>query len=121
MATRDGGPDPVSSPGRFSELRVLLSTAPPAGKNTAIVGHGFPYYSLIGKGQMLEEGVSAGEPAQAKFCLECVTPLALRCAQCGTQLPAEAKFCFECATPVKRRAMRMPVDVRVCREVARRE
>src|SRR5262245_5719997 len=39
-------------------------------------------------------------PPQAKFCLECATPLVLRCASCGTQLPARAKFCFECATPV---------------------
>jgi class 3 adenylate cyclase/tetratricopeptide (TPR) repeat protein len=39
-------------------------------------------------------------PPQAKFCLECAAPLALRCASCGTQLPAGAKFCFECATPV---------------------
>jgi phosphohistidine phosphatase SixA len=59
MATRDGGPDPVGSPGRYAALRALLSTSPPAGKNTAIVGHGYPYYSLIGKGQMLEEGEAA--------------------------------------------------------------
>ncbi len=39
-------------------------------------------------------------PPQAKFCLECATPLAARCTQCGTQLPPNAKFCFECATPV---------------------
>ncbi len=39
-------------------------------------------------------------PPQAKFCLECAAPLALRCANCGSQLPAGAKFCFECATPV---------------------
>src|SRR5215472_13906362 len=39
-------------------------------------------------------------PPQAKFCLECAAPLALRCANCDTQLPAGAKFCFECATPV---------------------
>jgi class 3 adenylate cyclase/tetratricopeptide (TPR) repeat protein len=39
-------------------------------------------------------------PPQAKFCLECAAPLALRCASCGTQLPPGAKFCFECATPV---------------------
>jgi hypothetical protein len=31
-------------------------------------------------------------------------PLALRCANCGTQLPAGAKFCFECATPVSAQA-----------------
>src|SRR5262245_53715423 len=39
-------------------------------------------------------------PPPAKFCLECATPLALRCASSGTQLSAGAKFCFECATPV---------------------
>src|SRR6185369_16163961 len=38
-------------------------------------------------------------PPQAKFCIECAAPLALRCANCGTQLPAGAKFCFECAQP----------------------
>src|SRR5262252_3809540 len=59
MATRDGGPEPVGSPGRYAALRVLLSTAPPAGMNTAIVGHGYPYYSLIGKGQLEEEGEAA--------------------------------------------------------------
>jgi class 3 adenylate cyclase/tetratricopeptide (TPR) repeat protein len=40
-------------------------------------------------------------PPQAKFCLECATPLvAARCPGCGTQLPAAAKFCPECAHPV---------------------
>jgi class 3 adenylate cyclase/tetratricopeptide (TPR) repeat protein len=39
-------------------------------------------------------------PPQAKFCLECAAPMALRCANCGTELPPAAKFCFECATPV---------------------
>jgi class 3 adenylate cyclase/tetratricopeptide (TPR) repeat protein len=39
-------------------------------------------------------------PPEAKFCLECATPLARRCTNCRTQLPAGAKFCFECATPV---------------------
>ena len=39
-------------------------------------------------------------PSEAKFCLACATPLALRCSNCGTQLPAAAKFCLECATPV---------------------
>jgi phosphohistidine phosphatase SixA len=57
MATREGGPEPVGSPGRYAALRVLLSTPPPAGKNAAIVGHGYPYYSLIGN--RLEEGEAA--------------------------------------------------------------
>jgi class 3 adenylate cyclase len=39
-------------------------------------------------------------PPQAKFCLECATPLARRCPSCGTELPPTAKFCFECARPL---------------------
>src|SRR5262245_24638897 len=39
-------------------------------------------------------------PPQAKFCLECATPLARQCPNCGTPLPASAKFCLECAHPV---------------------
>ena len=35
-------------------------------------------------------------PPQAKFCLECATPLGLRCTNCGTLLPAAAKFCLDC-------------------------
>lgn len=59
MVTREGGCEPVGSPGRYAALRMLLSTAPPAGKDTAIVGHGDPYDSLIGKGQVLEEREAA--------------------------------------------------------------
>ncbi len=56
---------PLSDKGRANSraigeaIRALLSTAPPTGKNTAIIGHGHPYYVLIGKGQMLEEGEAA--------------------------------------------------------------
>ena len=39
-------------------------------------------------------------PPEAKFCLECGAPLAVRCASCGTSLPPAAKFCIECAAPV---------------------
>ncbi|MGH8649423.1 MAG: double zinc ribbon domain-containing protein, partial [Burkholderiales bacterium] len=39
-------------------------------------------------------------PPQAKFCLECASPLARTCAHCGTPLPPTAKFCLECAHPV---------------------
>ena len=37
----------------------------------------------------------------AKFCQECATPLARRCASCGSQLPPTAKFCPECAHPAE--------------------
>jgi class 3 adenylate cyclase/tetratricopeptide (TPR) repeat protein len=39
-------------------------------------------------------------PSQAKFCLECATPLAFRCASCDTPLPPTARFCFECGKPI---------------------
>ncbi len=39
-------------------------------------------------------------PPQAKFCLECATPLAPGCVNCGHRLPPAAKFCPECAHPV---------------------
>src|SRR5215470_867841 len=39
-------------------------------------------------------------PPQAKFCLECASPLARACPNCGTPLPAAAKFCVECAHPL---------------------
>ena len=39
-------------------------------------------------------------PPQAKFCLECASPLTRICQGCGTPLPPTAKFCLECAHPV---------------------
>jgi len=39
-------------------------------------------------------------PAEAKFCLHCGTPQALRCARCGQDLPAEARFCLACGEAV---------------------
>jgi class 3 adenylate cyclase/tetratricopeptide (TPR) repeat protein len=39
-------------------------------------------------------------PADAKFCEECASPLQRSCAHCGEQLRANAKFCPQCAHPV---------------------
>jgi class 3 adenylate cyclase/tetratricopeptide (TPR) repeat protein len=36
-------------------------------------------------------------PAGAKFCVECASPLARGCPNCGTVNPSNAKFCLECA------------------------
>ena len=54
-AVREGGPLPPGSPGRFPALRALLSTPVALGTNTIVVGHGYPYYTLVG-GQYLDEG-----------------------------------------------------------------
>jgi phosphohistidine phosphatase SixA len=54
-AVREGGPLPPGRPGRFPALRVLLSTPVAPGANTVVVGHAYPYYTLVG-GQYLSEG-----------------------------------------------------------------
>jgi len=46
---------PPGNPGRFSALRALLFTPVAPGANTVVVGHTYPYYSLVG-GQYLSEG-----------------------------------------------------------------
>ena len=45
----------AGTPERYAALRALLSAPVAAGTNTMVVGHGYPYYSLVG-GQFLEEG-----------------------------------------------------------------
>jgi phosphohistidine phosphatase SixA len=57
-AAREAGLAPPGSPERFAELRRLLSIVPPKGTNTVIVGHAYPFYTLVG-GQYLEEGEAA--------------------------------------------------------------
>jgi phosphohistidine phosphatase SixA len=54
-AVREAGPLPPGSPGRFPALRALLSTPVALATNTVIVGHAYPYYTLVG-GQYLSEG-----------------------------------------------------------------
>ena len=39
-------------------------------------------------------------PADAKFCEDCASPLQRSCSNCGAQLRANAKFCPQCAQPV---------------------
>jgi phosphohistidine phosphatase SixA len=57
-AARDPGSAAPGSPDRFPALRGLLSTVPPPGTNVVIVGHAYPFYSLVG-GQLLDEGQAA--------------------------------------------------------------
>lgn len=67
MVVREGGPLLPGSTGRYEALRALLSTPPPAGTNTVLVGHAYPFYALVGA-QYLEEG-EAGivRPVGAEF------------------------------------------------------
>lgn len=58
MTVREAGPTPAGSAERYAALRAMLSTPPPAGVNTVVVGHAYPIYTLIG-GQYLEEGEAA--------------------------------------------------------------
>jgi hypothetical protein len=37
-------------------------------------------------------------PAEAKFCNQCATPLLLQCPACATENPPGARFCHQCAT-----------------------
>ena len=45
----------AGTPERYAALRALMSQPVATGANTVIVGHAYPYYSLVG-GQYLEEG-----------------------------------------------------------------
>jgi len=54
-AAREGGPLAPGNPGRFPALRELLSTPVAPGANTIVVGHAYPYFTLVG-GQYLNEG-----------------------------------------------------------------
>ena len=37
---------------------------------------------------------------KGKFCMECGSPLAKKCPNCGSDIPAGGKFCLECGTKV---------------------
>ncbi|HET8533858.1 MAG TPA: hypothetical protein VFO08_22095 [Methylomirabilota bacterium] len=66
-AVREAGPLPPGSPGRFPVLRALLSTPVAPGTNTIVVGHAYPYYTLVG-GRYLSEGeADAVRPRGANF------------------------------------------------------
>ncbi len=55
---REPGPTPAGPAGLFAALRGLLSTTPPAGTNSVIVGHAIPFQALVG-GRYLDEGQAA--------------------------------------------------------------
>jgi len=54
-SVREGGPLAPGTPGRFPALRALLSTPVAPSTNAVVVGHAYPYFTLVG-GQYLSEG-----------------------------------------------------------------
>ncbi|HSN55361.1 MAG TPA: zinc-ribbon domain-containing protein, partial [Candidatus Sulfomarinibacteraceae bacterium] len=40
----------------------------------------------------------ASNPNEAKFCIECGSPVSAACPSCGTPVVAGASFCLECGT-----------------------
>src|SRR5262249_14819727 len=61
-------------------------------------------------------------PPQAKFCLECASPIPKGCNNCGTHLPPTAKFCLECASPIPKGCnncgTHLPPTAKFCPECA---
>src|SRR3990172_3287635 len=57
-------------------------------------------------------------PANAKFCLNCGTALALRCSNCQAELPSGAKFCMNCGQPVAAATTKTQDDARLTRLAA---
>jgi class 3 adenylate cyclase len=49
-------------------------------------------------------------PDDAKFCIECASPLEFHCPNCGALTPATGKFCKECAYDLSEQKETPPID-----------
>jgi hypothetical protein len=58
-----GGPARTDDAARYDPLRKLLSTQPPAGRNTAISSHGNPFYALFGAPYLAEGEIAVIDPS----------------------------------------------------------
>jgi phosphohistidine phosphatase SixA len=61
-----GGPARPESPDRYAELRKLLSTPPPAGKDLVIVSHGNPFVAVAGTPYLAEGEAAVIRPLGAE-------------------------------------------------------
>jgi len=61
-----GGPARPESPDRYAELRKLLSTPPPAGKDLVIVSHGNPFAAVAGTPYLAEGEAAVIRPLGAQ-------------------------------------------------------
>ena len=46
----------------------------------------------------------------AKFCIECASPMEFHCPNCGAKTPATGKFCQECAYDLRKPKEAPPID-----------
>lgn len=49
-------------------------------------------------------------PDDAKFCIECASPMEFRCPNCGAITPAKGKFCKECAFELRKPKESPPIN-----------
>ena len=61
-----GGPARPESPDRYAELRKLLSTPPPAGRDLVIVSHGNPFAAVAGTPYLAEGEAAVIRPLGAQ-------------------------------------------------------
>ncbi|EFK10356.1 adenylate and Guanylate cyclase catalytic domain protein [delta proteobacterium NaphS2] len=50
-------------------------------------------------------------PEDAKFCIECASPMEFHCPNCGAITPATGKFCKECAYDLRKPRETPPIDL----------
>ncbi len=49
-------------------------------------------------------------PSDAKFCIECASPMEFHCPNCGAMTPATGKFCKECAYDLRKTKEAPPIE-----------
>jgi len=54
-------------------------------------------------------------PDDAKFCIECASPVEFHCPNCGAITPATGKFCKECAYDLRKPKETPPKDLTAVR------
>jgi len=69
-----------------------------------------PYINSNGANKMKCPKCQFENPDDAKFCIECASPIEFHCPNCGAVTPATGKFCKECAHELRKPAEASHVD-----------
>lgn len=67
MGVVERGAGASTGAGPYAALRALLSTPVPEGSNTVVVGHGNPYYAIVGHYHLAEAEAAVVRPAGTNF------------------------------------------------------